>query len=95
MADLRFGFRSLRRNRGFTAVVVITLALGIGATTAIFSVVKSVLLTPLPYDPQGLLVRVLLTSTAPGGIVAVGAPPNVNTRPEPATIAEPLSRSAI
>ena len=49
LADLRFGLRSLRRNPGFTAVVVITLALGIGATTAIFSVVRGVVLRPLPH----------------------------------------------
>lgn len=56
MQDLRFGFRSLRKNPGFSAVFIVTLALGIGVDTGIFSAVYGVLLRPLPYQDGGRLV---------------------------------------
>jgi len=57
-ADLRYGFRQLRLNPGFAFIAIVTLTLGIGANTALFSVVRSVILKPLPYHEPERIVRV-------------------------------------
>ena len=79
--DLRFAFRMFSKNPGFTAVAILTLALGIGANTAIFSVVYGVLLQPLPYTDASRLV-VLNETTPKVGTVSVSYPNFLDWRTE-------------
>ena len=65
LTDLTYAIRGYRRTPGFTAVAILTLALGIGGATSIFSVVNGVLLTPLRYPDPDQLVHI--SSSAPAG----------------------------
>jgi putative ABC transport system permease protein len=74
--DLRCGARMLRKNAGFTTIAVLTLALGIGANTAIFSVIQAVLLRPLPYDNPDRIVMLVESNPGKGFPRFSVSPPN-------------------
>jgi len=81
--DIRFGGRTLRRAPGYTAAAVTVLALGIGANTAMFSVIRGVLLAPLPF-PEGQEL-VLVQQSAPSSNVADAGPVIKATAIDPLT----------
>ena len=76
--DLKYTFRSLTRARGFTAAVILTLALGIGANTAIFSVVRGVMLKPLPHRDGDRLMYLRQSAQGPGRENVLFSVPEIN-----------------
>ena len=71
MNDLRFAFRQLRKSPGFTAIVIITLALGIGANAAIFTLVRGVLIKPLVNRDEARLIYIRQSSDGDNGTFSV------------------------
>src|SRR2546423_1667302 len=76
LQDLRYGIRTLRKYPAYSAVAIATLAIGIGAGTAVFSVVGAVLLRPLPYRNPGALVRIFETNPLRNWTRNIAAPAN-------------------
>lgn len=76
LLDLRFGFRMMLRNPGYTSVALVTMALGVGANTAMFSIVHGVLLKPLPYPEPDRIVLLQESNLSRGWASFTIAPPN-------------------
>src|SRR5438067_1323664 len=79
LQDFRYALRTIRQAPGFSVVVTLTVALGVGATTAIFSVVDAVLLRPLPYPAQASLVK-LFDANAGRDVAALSFPEFIDWR---------------
>src|SRR5262249_17894491 len=85
LQDLRFAFRQFRKSPGFVITAILSLMMGIGATTAIFSVVYGVLLDPYPYKDNDRMVHVQLNDkSGRGGLLQVNAPGYKDLRELPA-----------
>jgi putative ABC transport system permease protein len=93
-SDLRFALRQLRKSPGFTIISVLTLALGIGANTAVFSIVYSALLQPLPYRDASRLI-VLNETTPKVGVVSVSYPNFLDWRAQSHSFSEIAALNAV
>src|SRR5213083_1668162 len=78
LLDLKYAIRNLARSRGFALAVIVTLGLGIGANTAIFSVVRGVMLRPLPNRDGDRLVYLRQSTNTPGGEDIAFSVPEIN-----------------
>lgn len=76
LADLRYGLRSLRRRPAYALVAILTLGVGIGASTAMFSIANGVVLQPMPYPEPDRLVRVFDTNVERGALSSTSSPAN-------------------
>jgi len=94
MHDLKFAFRQLLKNPGFTAVAVLTLTLGIGSNTAIFSFVNAILLRPLPYKDAKRLVIIYENYAANGWFKNAVAAPMLDVWRKQCTVFEGLGARA-
>jgi predicted permease len=95
LKDIRYGIRGLLKRPGFTAIVVITLALGIGANTTIFSVVNAVLLRPLPYKEPDRLIRIWESNPGRGWPDFSASAPNFKDWQKQQTVFEHLAAQEI
>src|SRR5581483_2055040 len=88
LQDLRYAFRQLAKYPGFSAIAIVTLALGVGANAAVFSVIHALLLRPLPYHDADRLVRIYDANRESGELHGVFSPQDVEDLKQSQTLFE-------